>query len=67
MATEQDYKYKLAPAEGSTIEGEIIDTGNVNVPYYVTILLCLDNETPKVELAHKLDEVINELGKISKK
>ena len=67
LATEKDYKNIFAKAEGSTIEGEIVDTGVVPQPYYLTILLCLDNEPPKEEVAHKLSQVIEELGKLSEK
>ena len=67
VATERDYKYKYAKAEGSTIEGEIMDTGVVLQPYYVTILLCLDNEPEKEDVSHKLNMVLEELGKISRK
>ena len=67
LATEKDFKYQTLKAEGSTIEGEIIDTAQVPQPYYVTILLCLDNVPPKEDVAHKLNQVIEELGKLSSK
>ena len=66
LATEKDFKYQQVKAEGSTIEGEFIDTAQVPQPYYVTIVLCLDNEPPKEDVAHKLNMVIEELGKISR-
>lgn len=67
LATEKDFKYKSEKAEGSTIEGEIIDTGFVSEPYYVTILLCLDNEPSKEDVSHKLNQVLEELGKLTNK
>ena len=67
LATEKDYKYKFAKAEGSTIEGELMDTGDADYPYNVTILLCLDSEPRKEEVSHKLSQVIEELGKLSSK
>lgn len=63
LATEKDYKNKFVKAEGSTIEGEVMDTGVVAVPYYLTIQLCVDNEPQKEDISHTLKSVLENLGK----